>query len=870
MIELKNVTKVYKSKKRGRHKALDNINLSFEDNGLVFVIGKSGSGKSTLLNLMGGLDNLTNGQIIVDENNISKFNERKFANYRNNHIGFIFQDYHLLEEFTVYENILLSLRLNRSVDKGEIAEALKKVGLSGYEDRYPDELSGGERQRVAIARAIVKNPRVILADEPTGNLDNITATSIIDLLKRLSKDCLIVIVSHNTSDTYKYADRIIRLDKGKVILDKSRNKNFKDRLVFENNEVYYPFSKELDEKDIYDLNERLEKDELKRFNLVDNKFQDTKLHLQPRYDKVEFANKRPTFGSIINICSTFLKSKGLRIFFSGFIAAVIIVIFSFSQTIIAFNSGEVIKKEMEKQNLSSLAVKKINSEVNIFYEYEKYFEVFEKKTIDEYKQKYTNTRVYPIANSTVPVTTFSGAYNSSHSYLSKQTINETFGTLIIDEDFFIRKLGKLEYVARLDEFDPRGVFITDFVADIILTKVNNYKNKGYEDILGYYAHATISSKNAYINGIIKTDYLKKYSDLFQKLLRAKQEELAEIYEQQEYINFVNELYDYLGYSFSFNENFVEDSKNDPINGAIWTYNLMINKSIKAVVPSGNRYVFLGANQNLKEELIGNEVTMNYSVYNQIFKTDYKTTNLKDFVPREISVSQFHLYDYDFKKPLNDIKVKIKALHNNGATFIASEDIYKEFAKQSYFYQGMYFDGLEDMSKIVDQCSSSKFAFQSYIVEGISTMIRAVEVFVPIFELVGGILCIGVIFILVNFSSKMISDKYHDIGILKALGAKNSTVGVVFGLQLTLLAISTIIMSLIGYYFFIDQANDVLINSLKQLAEGRVVLDLEVLTFIPGIAVSNCGLIVILSVISFIIPMIKICNIKPVQIIKTKE
>ena len=116
---------------------------------------------------------------------------------------------------TVQENIQLSLKLIGQEDNGRVAEALKKVGLDGYQDRYPDELSGGEQQRVAIARAIVKRPRLILADEPTGNLDNVTATSIIHLLKELAQDCLILIVSHNTIDTYTYADRIIQLSAGK-------------------------------------------------------------------------------------------------------------------------------------------------------------------------------------------------------------------------------------------------------------------------------------------------------------------------------------------------------------------------------------------------------------------------------------------------------------------------------------------------------------------------------------------------------------------------------------------------------------------------------------------------------------------------------
>ena len=166
-----------------------------QNKGLVFVLGKSGSGKSTLLNLIGGLDNITSGSIIVDGNNISSFKEKEYCDYRNNHVGFIFQDYHLIDELTVYDNIILSLNLRRIEDKNDVVNALKKVDLEGYENRYPTELSGGERQRVAIARAIVKKPRIILTDEPTWNLDTNTATVIIRILKELSKDCLILIVS---------------------------------------------------------------------------------------------------------------------------------------------------------------------------------------------------------------------------------------------------------------------------------------------------------------------------------------------------------------------------------------------------------------------------------------------------------------------------------------------------------------------------------------------------------------------------------------------------------------------------------------------------------------------------------------------------
>ena len=234
MIKVENLVKIYKSKKKGSHRALNKINLTLDNKGLVFVLGKSGSGKSTLLNLIGGLDTVTEGSIIVDGNDISKLRERKFCNYRNTHIGFVFQDYHLIEELSIYDNIVLSLNLQKIDDKNDVINALKIVDLEGYEHRLPSELSGGERQRVAIARAIIKKPRIILADEPTGNLDPVTATAILDILKDLSKECLVLVVSHNENDAYKYADRIIKLSEGEIINDYVKNNRIRSDLVIEN------------------------------------------------------------------------------------------------------------------------------------------------------------------------------------------------------------------------------------------------------------------------------------------------------------------------------------------------------------------------------------------------------------------------------------------------------------------------------------------------------------------------------------------------------------------------------------------------------------------------------------------------------------
>lgn len=202
--------------------------------------------------------------------------------------------------------------------------------------------------------------------------------------------------------------------------------------------------------------------------------------------------------------------------------------------------------------------------------------------------------------------------------------------------------------------------------------------------------------------------------------------------------------------------------------------------------------------------------------------------------------------------------------------LVSDEIYEEFEDNNFFPYSLYLDGTDGIGAALDAAEKLNFEPQSFAVEGIHTMTKAVDVFIPIFELIAIFLCVGVIFILVNFSSKMINDKMHEIGILKALGTKNSSIGAIFGLQVALIAIFTCILASAGYYFFIDLANDVLIESLMRLAPNSVVLDLDFLTFNLPIAIKNCILVIILAAISLIVPFIKIRFIEPVKIIKSRE
>lgn len=201
--------------------ALRGISFQLPERGLVFILGKSGSGKSTLLNILGGLDSVSSGQINIDGCLLNDLSERDLNQYRSREIGFVFQDFHLVSHLNVTQNIELSFSWkSRKDSQNKVSEVLKFVEMEKFGTRFPSELSGGEKQRVAIARAIVRNPKMILADEPTGNLDEETGNHIFELLKRLSRDRLVVIVTHDEEACSKYADRIIRLKDGTISEDR--------------------------------------------------------------------------------------------------------------------------------------------------------------------------------------------------------------------------------------------------------------------------------------------------------------------------------------------------------------------------------------------------------------------------------------------------------------------------------------------------------------------------------------------------------------------------------------------------------------------------------------------------------------------------
>ena len=221
MLELKDIKKVYKTGAEEVH-ALKGIDLKFRESEFVAILGQSGCGKTTMLNIIGGLDQYSSGDLIINGRSTKEYKDRDWDSYRNHSVGFVFQSYNLIPHQSVLQNVELALSLsgvNKTERRNRAIEALKSVGLGDQLNKKPSEMSGGQMQRVAIARAIVNNPDIILADEPTGALDSETSVQVMDILREIAKDRLVVMVTHNPELAEQYATRIVRMLDGKIIDD---------------------------------------------------------------------------------------------------------------------------------------------------------------------------------------------------------------------------------------------------------------------------------------------------------------------------------------------------------------------------------------------------------------------------------------------------------------------------------------------------------------------------------------------------------------------------------------------------------------------------------------------------------------------------
>ena len=516
MIEVVNLKKYYKNKGGNQVKALDGISLKFPDKGMVFLLGKSGSGKSTLLNVCGGLDSPTDGEIIVKGRSSKKFTRNDFDSYRNTYVGFVFQEYNILNEFSVENNIALALELQgKPKDKESVANLLKEVDLDGYGHRKPNTLSGGQKQRIAIARALIKNPEIIMADEPTGALDSNTGKQVFDTLKKLSKDKLVIVVSHDREFAEQYADRIIELKDGKVLSDVSKIEEKREQLndnvsVVGDSVLCVNDGESLKEEDFKFIKDFLKKNKnaiicsdehdlknVKKAAKINDKgykesFENTTDEKIDRktYTKEEakFIRSRLPMKHAIAIGASGLKTKPFKLLMTIFLCTFAFALFGLLSTMMLYDGDAVFTESMMKSNYNYLQlVKEYNVKEN-YYEGEvlvdsyNYFETTKltETELEEHKKKYGENTFGAIeVNMDVSNTS---SKTGSYSYYSTLVRH----LAVIDKTNSLYNMLSGTYPTKANE-----IAISSYLADsIVYTGLYNKKTdkkytiKGSSDILG--------------------------------------------------------------------------------------------------------------------------------------------------------------------------------------------------------------------------------------------------------------------------------------------------------------------------------------------------------------------------------------------------
>ena len=424
MLQVSHLSKIYKTKGGADVKALDDVTVSFPEKGMVFLLGKSGSGKSTLLNVCGGLDSPTSGEIIVKGRSSKNFSQSDFDSYRNTFIGFIFQEYNILNEFSVEDNIALALELQgKPKDKKAIAELLEQVDLTGYAKRKPNTLSGGQKQRIAIARALVKSPEIIMADEPTGALDSATGKQVFDTLKKLSKDKLVLVVSHDRDFAEQYGDRVIELKDGKIISDVSKTQEEQVSLSANvkavGDTLCVKKGAELSEQDFAEIKEFLKKSQsdiviatgekdVQTFKEVARITDDGEKEVFKDTDESKFTKKEYTpedskfirsklpMRHALKIGVSGLKTKPFRLFFTILLCTVAFVLFGLLSTMTFYESEATFRQTLTDSPYTMMRLEKfyqtreksyVNGELD--YEYSSSNTGhFSGKEIEQYAQTY--------------------------------------------------------------------------------------------------------------------------------------------------------------------------------------------------------------------------------------------------------------------------------------------------------------------------------------------------------------------------------------------------------------------------------------------------------------------------------------------------
>ena len=914
MLETKELVKIYKPKKGVPVTALDKVSLKFPDKGMVFLLGKSGSGKSTLLNVLGGLDSYDGGEIIIKGVSSKNFKQQHFDSYRNTYVGFIFQDYNVLEEFSVGANIDLAIELqNRKASDGEINDILKQVDLEGFGNRKPNELSGGQKQRVAIARALVKKPQIIMADEPTGALDSNTGRQVFDTLKKLSETKLVIVVSHDREFAEQYADRIIELSDGVVVSDVELDTALaaeEEKTVpqFHDNIVEVPCGYHLTEQDREEINAYIEK--LKEGSLeitVSRKNQSAKRFVKTDTSKIKsedgsqfklIKSKLP-LKNAFKIGASGLKHKKIRLVFTILLSCIAFGLFGLSDTFGAYNHIKTCTNSLVDSEVKYLSVaksKKIDNNGNYYWR--------------DYGYKISENNLTEISKGVgVPM---HGVYTPANSDLSfdAQTnpeveITETeyniysraFSGFAEINDSVINNMGFKLLAGTLPDGTRDEIAVSEYIFEIFKkaeyfdgetyntakdgTKTPIYqKINEVNDLIG--KTITLNNVKYTITAVIDTGFdISRYTSLTEKKdHQTKAEQMVDYVLYNEFCS--SSAYSYAGLIMVGSEKMEKLISERPpmseitegyINFYSPTDNYSVDSNYMATFDDikGENIIWIdGEKKTLGEkEIIATLDVIN--PYNEELGSEAFAKSLK-------SKNTLSAWEYNFYNDENTEGWKLVGIIDNvtegnksklNSTLVTSDSVFKKYTEGSdkiySFAVGAMPEDKEEVRSAVAYCyredSNIRYQVQNSVTFELDSVNDALKIMSKYFFWIGIGFAAFAALMLANFIGTSISYKKQEIGILRAIGSRSNDVFRIFFAESFIIAMINFVLSSIGVF-----AATVIINQLMRTEVGILItiLSFGIRQLLLLLAVS-----IFVAFIASFLPVKRIASKRPIGAIRNR-
>ena len=918
MLETKDLVKIYKPKKGVPVKALDKVTLKFPEKGMIFLLGKSGSGKSTLLNVLGGLDIYNDGEIIIKGVSSKKFKQKHFDSYRNTYVGFIFQEYNILDGFSVGANIALAIELqNRKASDDEVNRILKEVDLDGFGNRKPNELSGGQKQRVAIARALVKNPQIIMADEPSGALDSNTGKAIFDTLKKLSTEKLVIVVSHDREFAEQYADRIIELSDGKVISDVEYNPQETDTeesIVYSGNTVSISGGYHITEEDRLAINRYI--DSLKGEDLYINisakktnfkKFVNTDVSKIKSQDgsTFELIKSKLPLKNAFKIGASSLKHKKFRLVITILLSCIAFGLFGLSDTFGAYNHIKTCTNSLVDSNVQYVPTAKsklIGEGKNAYwrdYGYSlsdsdladiekntgvKMHGVFLPLEADLNFERYINPDIkLTETDFDIYRTYFTGFADINQSVIDDMGFKILAGTL---PDGTKNEIAISEYVFEL--FKKAGYANTVLQKPSKEGKYTYQAINGYSDIIG--KTLNLANTDFTVTAVIDTNFdLERYSSLIEK--KEHQEDAEQLIDYVLFSEFdFASRYSYAGLIMTGDGYVDKLIANRPKVSRITEghFNLYNDKyeiyseylAKLSDIPQKDIIWLDGAKTVLgeKEVVITTDIIGDYTDKINDFVNEFGFTDYAAYLKAQgTTLSGWeYLYSNSENTELEGYTI-VGIIDTNAENYksdirsaiVVSEDKFAKLTDGSDSYYEFCVGAMpkekEDIRNLVEYCyredSKVRYQIQTSVTYELDMINDALNECAVIFFYIGLGFAAFAALMLSNFIAISISYKKQEIGILRAIGSRSNDVFRIFFAESFIIAMINFVLSAIGVFAVTTVINYVIRNEIGVL--------ITVLTFDLRQIVLLFAVSILVAFLASFFPVKRIASKRPIDAIRNR-